>query len=112
MQLRKKNIIVSYDPQLMHSDEVVHLDFTEAPQNGEAKALNNCINKLPEQQKNCINWFYLENQSYKEIAEHTGLELGKVRSYIQNGRRNLKKCLGDWKSPEASPKASSKSRHL
>ncbi len=92
MQLRKKEIMVSYDPQLMYSSEVVHPTFGES-ENGEAKALKNCIEQLPDKQKVCINWFYYENKSYKEISEITGEELGKVRSFIQNGRRNLKNCL-------------------
>ena len=92
MQLRKKEITVSYDPRIMHSDEVVHPTFGEE-NNGEEKALKNCIEKLPGQQKVCINWFYYENKSYKDIAEITGEELGKVRSNIQNGRRNLKNCI-------------------
>lgn len=92
MQLRKKEIMVSYDPQLMYSKEVVHPTYAES-ENGEAKALKNCIEKLPDKQKECINWFYYENKSYKEIAEITGDELGRVRSNIQNGRRNLKNCL-------------------
>ena len=92
MQLRKKEITVSYDPQLMYSSEVVHPTFGET-ENGETKALKNCIKKLPEKQKECINWFYFENKSYKEISDILGEELGRVRSNIQNGRRNLKNCM-------------------
>jgi len=93
MQLRKKKITVSFDPQLMHSEEIVHPNYGEEQDNHEEKALKNCIEKLPKQQKQCINWFYFDNKSYKEIAVMTELELGKVRSYIQNGRRNLKICM-------------------
>jgi RNA polymerase sigma-70 factor (ECF subfamily) len=92
MKLRKKEITVSYDPRIMHSDEVVHPTFAEET-NGEEKALKTCIEKLPEKQKTCINWFYFENKSYKDIADITGEELGRVRSNIQNGRRNLKNCI-------------------
>jgi RNA polymerase sigma factor (sigma-70 family) len=45
---------------------------------------------LPPEQRSCVELFYLQQQSYKEIAAGTGLELNKVRSHIQNGRRNLK----------------------
>ena len=37
--------------------------------------------------------FYLENKCYNEIVEQTGMEWNKVRSLIQNGRRNLKICM-------------------
>jgi len=93
MQLRKKKIVVSFDPQLMQSDEIVHPNYGESSENGEEKALKGCIEKLPDEQKQCVTWFYLEEKSYKDIAKMTNLELGKVRSYIQNGRRNLRNCM-------------------
>ena len=99
MQLRKKEITVSFDPQIMHSKKIEHPTFGEET-NGEEKALKNCIEKLPNQQKVCINWFYYEDKSYKDIAEITGDELGKVRSNIQNGRRNLKNCIESYKAKQ------------
>ncbi|MCC7467162.1 MAG: hypothetical protein IT261_12870 [Saprospiraceae bacterium] len=48
---------------------------------------------MSEQQRACVQWFYYEDKSYKEIAEIMTEELGKVRSFIQNGKRNLKNCL-------------------
>ena len=51
------------------------------------------IAKLPEGQKLCVNLFYLENKSYKEIVELTGLSEMQVKSNIQNGKRNLRISL-------------------
>lgn len=51
------------------------------------------IEELPPEQKECIRLFYLEQKSYKTIAALTGHELGKVKSYIQNGKRNLKRYM-------------------
>jgi RNA polymerase sigma-70 factor (ECF subfamily) len=48
---------------------------------------------LPDEQKQSIQLFYLENKCYNEIVEQTGFEWNKVRSLIQNGRRNLKICM-------------------
>ena len=45
---------------------------------------------LSGEQKECIELFYLQQKCYKEIVEITGYELKKVKSYIQNGKRNLK----------------------
>lgn len=45
---------------------------------------------LPMEQQQCIRLFYLEQKSYQEVAEMTGYELKKVKSYLQNGKRNLK----------------------
>lgn len=48
------------------------------------------VEELPPEQKECIRLFYLQQKCYKEIEELTGFELNKVKSYIQNGKRNLK----------------------
>lgn len=55
--------------------------------------LEECLEQLPREQNRAVTLFYLEGKSYKEIADSTGLEAGKVRSHIQNGRRNLKICI-------------------
>jgi RNA polymerase sigma-70 factor (ECF subfamily) len=46
--------------------------------------------QIPEEQRQCVDLFYLQQKCYKEIAAITGFDLNRVRSYIQNGRRNLK----------------------
>ena len=56
-------------------------------------ALEKCMAALSELQRICVTWFYYEDKSYKEIAETLSEELGKVRSHIQNGKRNLKICM-------------------
>jgi RNA polymerase sigma-70 factor (ECF subfamily) len=57
------------------------------------KALERCMEKLTSVQKQSIDLFYLKEKCYKEIAEITGFTLNDVKSYIQNGKRNLKICL-------------------
>ena len=52
--------------------------------------LEGAIEELPPEQKLCIQLFYLEQKSYKEIASHTGWDLKKVKSQLQNGKRNLR----------------------
>ena len=92
--LRKKNrhLTVSYEPEFMQSGEVFH-PFTEDPDSKRIKALNNCLKTLAKDQHVCVQLFYFEGKSYKEIAKITGRSLGNVRSNIQNGRRNLKICI-------------------
>lgn len=48
------------------------------------------LNKLPEQQARCVRLFYLRGNSYAEVCEKTGYDLKQVKSYLQNGRRNLR----------------------
>jgi len=49
--------------------------------------------KLNSEQKKSIELFYFQKKSYQEIVDETGFELKKVKSYIQNGKRNLKICI-------------------
>ena len=51
------------------------------------------LEQLNVEQKQCIILFYLEKRSYHEITEITGFSLMQVKSYIQNGKRNLKIML-------------------
>ena len=57
------------------------------------KALEDCIEKLNEEQRRCIRQFYFEDRCYNEIALNFGLDEKKVKSNLQNGKRNLKICL-------------------
>jgi RNA polymerase sigma factor (sigma-70 family) len=52
--------------------------------------LKECLPKLKESQRKCIELFYLNNLSYQQINEQTGYEINEVKSYIQNGKRKLK----------------------
>ena len=52
--------------------------------------LQTCLPELKENQRICVDLFYLKNQSYQEICDKTKFSLNEVKSYIQNGKRNLK----------------------
>ncbi len=52
--------------------------------------MKNCLPKLKETQRVCIELFYLKNKSYQDIANETNYSLNEIKSYIQNGKRNLK----------------------
>lgn len=76
----------------MHSEDPDHLNdeyLMEHRENG----LKECIQKLPEMQRTSIELFYFESKSYVEIAEQLEVKKDKVRSFIQNGRRNLRICM-------------------
>jgi RNA polymerase sigma-70 factor (ECF subfamily) len=82
----------SVDPDSMQTAEELHLHDKHQKEE-RFDRLETCIENLPADQRTTIRLFYLENKSYKEIETATGIEWNKVRSYIQNGRRNLKICL-------------------
>lgn len=70
-----------------------HLNNEEGDVEGKLISLRDAIRSLREEQRKCIELMYLEKKSYHEIARLTGYDLKKVKSYIQNGKRNLKNML-------------------
>jgi RNA polymerase sigma factor (sigma-70 family) len=55
--------------------------------------LKKAITQLGDEQRICIDLFYLQEKSYKEVSDITGYSLLEVKSYLQNGKRNLKGFL-------------------
>ena len=55
--------------------------------------LEQAMNELSEEQKQCVILFYLKKYSYQQITEASGFSLMQVKSYIQNGKRNLRMLL-------------------
>ncbi|HXC06731.1 MAG TPA: sigma factor-like helix-turn-helix DNA-binding protein, partial [Bacteroidia bacterium] len=55
--------------------------------------LKKAIDQLNTEQRECISLFYLQEKSYKEVADMTGYSLLEVKSFLQNGKRNLKGLL-------------------
>jgi len=92
MQLRqdKKMEMVKLD-DFMEFTPVLHPDDNNKEE--AMTALERCMDKLSPAQKQSIGLFYLNEKCYKEIVEVTGFSLNEVKSYIQNGKRNLKICL-------------------
>ena len=52
--------------------------------------MGNALKELDNGQKQCITLFYLQKKSYQQVSDETGFTLLQVKSYIQNGKRNLK----------------------
>lgn len=95
MQLRSpRNLKTSeLNIDFMQSGEPSHLLNEVFEKEESFKQLEACIETLPNDQKTTIELFYLQKKCYNEIAEITGFEWNKVRSFIQNGKRNLKLCI-------------------
>lgn len=60
---------------------------------GNLSKLEKCMETLNTEQKKCVQMFFLQEKCYQEVSEQTGYDMGKVKSYIQNGKRNLKICM-------------------
>ena len=92
LRKEKNRFFEEIDIQSMESDEFEHLiDINEDREKEDA--LNYCLDTLVDEQRQCIIHFFFDEFSYADIAGKTGFELNKVKSYIQNGKRNLKICI-------------------
>lgn len=93
MELRhtSKHEFVSIDEN-MENAMFTHLT-SEGDSENEIRRMKACMEKLSEEQRVCVDLFYLQQKCYKEVSDLTGFEASKVKSYIQNGKRNLKICM-------------------
>ena len=91
--IRKTRLTDKIEIDIMESEDSMHL-------NGEGNErqleLSRALSNLSEHQRRCIEMFYYENKSYREISDETGFDLKKVKSCIQNGKRNLKIYLDQY----------------
>lgn len=97
MQLRKTSKEKNRHPEIssavfMESTAVMHPIEEESDPDLQER-LKNCLEQLKEEQRRCVELFYYQQQCYKEIATGLNIREEKVKSYIQNGKRNLKICI-------------------
>lgn len=99
MHLRARQSTPEYDlePAIMENALWLHLE-EEPEREANLTHLENCIEQLIEDQKKCVRLFFLEENSYIQVAEKTGYSMNQVKSYIQNGKRNLKICMEEHAS--------------
>ncbi|HBF88441.1 MAG TPA: RNA polymerase subunit sigma-24 [Bacteroidales bacterium] len=88
---REKELKKDYET-FMESDEVLY-HANEIDKEEMIVKLEYGMIKLKDEQRLCIELFYLQDKCYEEVAEVTGFTMNEVKSYIQNGKRNLKLLL-------------------
>jgi len=100
MQLRRKKSgdrIKEDNLKKLETDimESVELDHLLSAGDGEHRIryLETAITGLSSEQKQCIELFYLDEKSYREVEQITGYTYNEVKSHIQNGKRNLKQIM-------------------
>lgn len=93
MQLRKKQSLLKKELDvkeneifLMDYNNIEHLNEKES----QITVMQTALNELNNEQKMCLELFYINNKSYTEIMTLTGFNNNEVKSHIQNGKRNLK----------------------
>ena len=83
---------VDIDEKMIEAKEDIRLNSHIEKENL-LRALSESLNELSKEQKDCVTLFYLEKRSYQEVADKTGFTIMQVKSYIQNGKRNMKLLL-------------------
>lgn len=81
-----------YAASLPHEEEIEPELFHDKNQ-----ALKRALNALSETQRTCVELFYFQHKSYKEVADEMGIDTESVRSQLQNGKRNLKNLMASWR---------------
>ncbi|MDF2438461.1 MAG: sigma-70 family polymerase sigma factor [Bacteroidota bacterium] len=106
MQLRSGQTKLKHQKELykdfagiMENDLGLHhsLEYTKELQ---LNYMEECMKGLNNEQRLCIELFYLQEKSYNEVAAMTSFSMNNVKSYIQNGKRNLKICIESQRIPE------------
>lgn len=91
---------VEYFSDTADIDLVAGRYFTEDDMTSDSLAMEQQLQKLeqglaelPTGQRRCLELFFLEKKCYRDISQETGFDLQQVKSYLQNGKRNLKRYL-------------------
>ena len=94
MKLRDKGKLPKEITERMIATSAEENNYAEHVEKDELlDRLSNSLHELIPEQRLCIEQFYLHKKSYVDIATETGYTLMQVKSYIQNGKRNLRMLL-------------------
>lgn len=96
VQRNRQQLSIPLPSQLMESDDFPAL-FNEGRKEEIFRLLQKCLEKLPVPQQTSVKLFFMSGKSYADITKITGFQLKSVKSYIQNGKRNLKICMDSEK---------------
>jgi RNA polymerase sigma-70 factor (ECF subfamily) len=92
---QSKNIKSYYEFEYEDANHVTEEKINTVSDDVMLENMKQCLPKLKENQRLCVELFYLNDKSYQDIANQTGFTLNEIKSYIQNGKRNLKLLLED-----------------
>ncbi len=94
MKLRHKNrFSVEINEQLLATPEETDNKNSHLQKEQTLTNMEWAMQQLNKEQQQCLTLFYLQKKSYQDITSETGFSLLQVKSYIQNGKRNLKIML-------------------
>ena len=90
---RQGKVPVELNENLIVVDKDVANKYEHIEKDNTLSLVEESLHQLNDEQKQCVTLFYLEKKSYQEIAAITGYNLLQVKSFIQNGKRNLKQIV-------------------
>lgn len=82
-----------YDEEIEFMENSYELHPIDKESGIDDQALEDCIERLKDEQMQCIRLFYFEKRCYREIAGKLRMDEKKVKTHLQNAKRNLKICL-------------------
>ncbi len=93
--IRKKNTVLKntknyYEFEYCETTYETELKLEKIKEDQLLEYMQQCLPQLKENQRKCVELFYLQNLSYQQISDSVGLAVNEVKSNIQNGKRNLK----------------------
>jgi len=77
----------------LHDDDPLEKRSAMLERDHTLNVITEAVTELNEEQKLCVTLFYLQKKSYQEITDITGYNQLQVKSFIQNGKRNLKNIV-------------------
>jgi RNA polymerase sigma factor (sigma-70 family) len=93
LQQLRKSRVMDLDTRIesiaIASDTIDELRWKEYS----IEQMNEALKELNDTQRETVVMFYLQKLSYQQIMERTGYTYMQVKSFIQNGKRNLKMIL-------------------
>jgi len=107
MHFRKEATVTKKETELKNnikaSVESTGIDHLDSEDEKELMVLylSTGMESLREEQRTCVEMFYLREMSYQQISEQTGFSMNEVKSYIQNGKRNLKNYITEKSNDKA-----------
>lgn len=96
MEIRKKKKTIDISDAIEKNELLIMESIEEMnpiEEQLDDNKLKKCLETLTSEQKRCIELFYYKEMCYKEISDITNYDIKKVKSYMQNGKRNLKNCM-------------------
>jgi RNA polymerase sigma factor (sigma-70 family) len=94
MKIRAKKVFVGVD-EVSDADQADVEDVKEQSIQIDRNlaVLKDCMQTLKVEQRVSIRLFFNEEKCYRQISDETGFDFNQIKSYIQNGKRNLKICM-------------------